>query len=423
MRKLLCFIGFGSISFAAFGAGIMSNYGNAKTAVASPVKAAVSSTSSMSLASTDRRATNSTSNRGYTGTNNSSFRQNYKANYILNNVPDIDGTCRNKISQCLTEYCGDVAALPGTTNTTCNGASYGQLYNWTLLCLQRDKSNLFTQYQVGNNGGRTASALCTPYVQQELSSYLAMSEMADNLSKAKSSQCVSARNELEAAIVCHEVALTMGTETANKLTTELNSYCGDGASSGGSALMVQKFANAGNAGANVWEWVDKAVNLDFNKKGSDWKEGVDAVLAGYVNRMNLACGENFKVQDQARPKETSNLQTVAGLVLTGNTDSFAPDNSGTSNAKLSMEVLSASPVYDRATAEQVVNAGLTKANVLVQNAFLTSAQMQEMQDNYTNGTKVFVLRDGSRCFTIVKVALADNEQRLLAQQYSNCVAN
>ena len=71
--------------------------------------------------------------------------------------------------------------------------------------------------------------------------------------------------------------------------------------------MVSRFANAGNIGANIWGWAEKIVTLDLNKKASDWENAVDAVLASYTNRMNLACGENMQLNLAAHETAGSNV--------------------------------------------------------------------------------------------------------------------
>ena len=85
-----------------------------------------------------------------------------------------------------------------------------------------------------------------------------------------------------------------------------------------------------------------------------------------------------------------------------------------------MEVTSLSEIYDYATANQVVQAGLTNS-ALTQNAFLSSAQMDSMQNAYKLGTKVFIIRDSSRCYTIPVATLTQTETSLVAQTFANCV--
>ena len=207
------------------------------------------------------------------------------------------------------------------------------------------------------------------------------------------------------------------------LTTQLTDYCGAGVP-GGSAEMVTRFANAGNVGANIWGWAEKIVNLDLNNKGANWEAAVDAVLASYTNRMNLACGDNLQLNTVSHPttNSASGLQTAAVLVA-----SVAfPDAAGSSIEKpgdwsVYMEVTSMSEVYDYATANQVVQAGLTN-NSLTQNSFLTSAQMDNMQNAYKKGTKVFILRDSSRCFVIPVQTLTQTETSIIAQSFANCVS-
>jgi Na+-translocating ferredoxin:NAD+ oxidoreductase RnfD subunit len=90
------------------------------------------------------------------------------------------------------------------------------------------------------------------------------------------------------------------------------------------------------------------------------------------------------------------------------------------NQSVFMEVTSLSEIYDYNTANQVVQAGLTN-NALTQNAFLSSAQMDNMQKAYRLGTKVFVIRDSARCFTIPVATLTQSETSMVAQMFANCV--
>jgi hypothetical protein len=86
-----------------------------------------------------------------------------------------------------------------------------------------------------------------------------------------------------------------------------------------------------------------------------------------------------------------------------------------------MDVQSMNDVFDYATAKQVVQAGLTNSP-LTQNAFLNSGQMDNMQKAYKSGTKVFVLRDSVRCWTVPVQVLSNTEQSLVAQQLASCSA-
>ena len=203
--------------------------------------------------------------------------------------------------------------------------------------------------------------------------------------------------------------------------SQLTDYCGAGVA-GGSAEMVSRFANAGNIGANIWGWAEKIITLDLNKKASDWETAVDSVLASYTNRMNLACGEDMQLNLPARDNSgTSVLQNVANTVAT----SVAfPDtqkkNDGAVNSSLYMDVTSRTEIYDYATANTVIQAGLTNSP-LTQNAFFTPAQMDNMQTAYKNGTNLFILRDSTRCFIVPVAEMSAAEKSMMAQQFSTCI--
>jgi len=257
--------------------------------------------------------------RGQKGIANA-YIQNQRNTYFLVTQPDVDTACRRKIMNCLTDYCGDSTVVPGKTSSRCMYATETELYNYALLCLQKDTSILLPQYNTmtrnGAGGMNTAARLCPSYVQQELMSYLSMANMADKLTKSHSDLCVQRRRELEAAMACHSVALAYGNETTSMLTTQLTDYCGAGVA-GGSAEMVTRFVNAGNVGASVWGWAEKIVSLDLNNKGANWESAVDAVLASYTNRMNLACGDDLQLNTVSHPTTTNttpNLQNAVSLV-------------------------------------------------------------------------------------------------------------
>jgi hypothetical protein len=208
------------------------------------------------------------------------------------------------------------------------------------------------------------------------------------------------------------------------LITQLTDYCGAGVS-GGSAEMVTRFANAGNVGANIWGWAEKIVSLDGSSKGANWEAAVDSVLASYTNRMNLACGDNLQLNTVSHPTTTNttpNLQNAVAVVA----NVAFPTTTNTVAAKTEdygvyMEVTSMSEIYDYNTANQVVQAGLTNS-ALTQNSFLTSSQMDTMQKAYKYGTKVFIIRDSSRCFTVPVTTLTQTETSIIAQAFANCVS-
>lgn len=395
------------------------------------VSAGTVATDSVSRGSTAYNTTSGTTNtvnRGYQGLANA-YVANQRNTYYMVTQPDVDSACRTKIYNCLAEYCGDVTVVPGQRSGRCQYASESELYNYALLCLQKDTSVLLPQYNTnvrGSAGGlNTAARLCPPYVQQEVMSYLAMANMADDLSKSHSDLCLQRRQELTAAMACHSVALAYGNETTSMLTTQLTDACGAGVP-GGSAEMVTRFANAGNVGANVWGWAEKILNLDMNQKGEDWQMAVDSVLASYTNRMNLACGDDLQLNtasvSTSNSSQPSTLQTVAALATGVAFPTAAPNvENPYEGQSLYMEVKTMSNVYDYATAQQLVQAAMSNSAV-TQNDFFTTAQLSDMQTAYVRGTKVFIVRDSARCFIIPVQTMTTQETNLIAQAFSSCIS-
>ncbi len=360
--------------------------------------------------------------RGNQGVVNA-YKTNQRNTYYMVNVPDVDSACRTKIDQCLSDYCGDVTVVPGQVSGRCAYATESELYNYVLLCLRNDTTMLLPNYAAGTRMGvggvNTAAHLCPSYVQQELMAWLSMSNMANELAKTHSPQCLERRRELEAALSCHSVALAYGNETSSMLMSQLTDYCGAGVP-GGSAEMVSRFANAGNVGANIWGWAEKIITLDLNKKASDWETAVDSVLASYTNRMNLACGEDMQLNLPQRDNSSSSALQTAAAVAVGVAFPDTQKKTDAGNVSIYMEVKSRTDIYDYNTANTVVQAGLTNSS-LTQNAFFTPAQMDDMQNAYKRGTKLFILRDSTRCFMVPVAELSASERSMMAQQFSTCM--
>ena len=163
----------------------------------------------------------------------------------------------------------------------------------------------------------------------------------------------------------------------------------------------------------------------MNKKGEDWQAAIDAVLAGYTNRMNLACGDNMQLNTVSHGTSSSQptaLQTVAALAVNASFPTTTQKNNNPhENQSIWMEVRSLSDeiyTYDRAF--QIINAAMSLPSI-TQNAFLTSAQIDNMQKAYSRGTKVFILRDSARCFVVTVATMTDAEQSLVAQSFANCI--
>ena len=168
------------------------------------------------------------------------------------------------------------------------------------------------------------------------------------------------------------------------------------------------------------------MNLDMNNKGEDWQMAVDSVLASYANRMNLACGDNLQINTASTPTSDSSqpttLQTVAALATGVAFPTATPQvENPYENQSLYMELTSMSQIYDYDTAHQVVQAAMSNP-ATTQNAFLTTAQLADMQTAYTRGTKVFIIRDSSRCYIVPVATMTTQETNMVAQMFASCIS-
>ena len=166
----------------------------------------------------------------------------------------------------------------------------------------------------------------------------------------------------------------------------------------------------------------------MNNKGEDWQMAVDSVLASYTNRMNLACGDDLQINTASystsgtSSSQPSTLQTVAALATGVAFPSTAPvAENPYENQSLYMDLTTMSNVYDYATAQQLVQAAMSNPST-TQNAFLTTAQLNNMQTAYTRGTKVFIIRDSARCYIVPVASLTTQENNLISQMFASCVA-
>ena len=48
--------------------------------------------------------------------------------------------------------------------------------------------------------------------------------------------------------------------------------------------------------------------------------------------------------------------------------------------------------------------------------------MEKMQKAYKKGTKVFIIRDSSRCYTVPVASLTPTETSVIAQSFATCVS-
>lgn len=362
---------------------------------------------------------------------NAGIAEAYKTNqrnvYFMVNQPDVDTACRQKIYSCLSEYCGDTTIVPGQRTSKCQYVKENELYNYALLCLQKDTEILLPQYGTntvnGHGGMNTAARLCPSYVQQEIMSYLSMMNMATQLTKSNSDLCFKRRQELEAAMACHSVAMAYSNETDSKLTSLLTDYCGAGIP-GGSAEMVTRYSTAGNIGADIMGWADKIISLEMNSRGEDWITAINAVLASYTNRMNLACGDNLQLNTISYSgngtSKPSTLQTVALMALGASQPAATETPNPYANQPIWMEVNTLHNIWTYNEAYQVVQA-VFSSGALTQNAFFTPAQMDDMHTAYIRGTKVFVIHDNARCYIVPVQTLTSSEETLVAQKFANCM--
>ena len=161
---------------------------------------------------------------------------------------------------------------------------------------------------VGNDKLADFIKNCTAYKGEALTQWLGAKDVIETSAVKGSEDCIFATEKLNAAKKCYTAALA---HDGNFFEFEnlMKATCGNFPD------VAQKFADAGDLGlANLPKLLQNYSTLQFTSKSENWRNAVEATLAGYIYDAKAACGEdNYDIIEfnTFTPDKQENLLTIA----------------------------------------------------------------------------------------------------------------
>ncbi len=211
-----------------------------------------------------------------------------------------ENECKTKYIQALDMECYDAANVhSGGLYSNCNDKTVTEFYD--IMDMQLAKI-------IGTTDFIRYKADCDPYKGAALQAWIPTKDIQEKSALKNSSQCQLANKRLTAAKKCYSAAIA---HNGNSYEFEnlMKATCGDYAD------VATQFAKAGDLGlSNIPQLITNYATLQFTNKSENWRQSVEAILAGYTYDARQACGEetydllqlNEFTQDQR-----TNLLTVA----------------------------------------------------------------------------------------------------------------
>ena len=138
---------------------------------------------------------------------------------------------------------------------------------------------------VGANEFSAYKKKCDAYKGYALDKWLGAKNTVETSAVKGSSECVVANNRLKAAKKCYAAAIAHDGNFF-EFTNLMTQTCGE------QPDVASKFAKAGDLGlANIPKLLENYSTLQFTNKSENWRNAVEAVLAGYIYEARQACGE------------------------------------------------------------------------------------------------------------------------------------
>ncbi len=192
----------------------------------------------------------------------------------------IDSECYSEIDYCFNRYCFDKKTLTDGVYSKCGAQSPATVLINVEECL---KTRSVIKELDLTKGCKKVS----------YNRVLTLMENKDRMEKGlkkNSASCQYATNMLQAAKKCYAAMINSDGSFSRSLYDELNNLCGERVS--GEPDMAKRFFNAGDYGLSDLDMVNALKASGQNTvKRENWRQVVDATLAGYTEIAELSCGE------------------------------------------------------------------------------------------------------------------------------------
>lgn len=200
--------------------------------------------------------------------------------------------CNVDIDYCFNRYCFDKKTLSEGVYSKCGAEPASKILINIEACL--DTRSVIKSLDLKNG--------CKNYSYNRVVNLLANKDVIETGLKKNSNECQKATKALQAAKECYALMISSDGSYSLDLYEKLDKLCGFEVS--GDSYMLNRFFQAGDYGqANLQAISDLEATGQNTVKRENWRQVVDATLAGYTEIAELACGEEdyklTKVNDYA----------------------------------------------------------------------------------------------------------------------------
>ena len=200
--------------------------------------------------------------------------------------------CNVDIDYCFNRYCFDKKTLSEGVYSKCGAEPASKILINIEACL--DTRSVIKSLDLKNG--------CKNYSYNRVVNLLANKDVIETGLKKNSNECQKATKALQAAKECYALMISSDGSYSLDLYEKLDKLCGFEVS--GDSYMLNRFFQAGDYGqSNLQAISDLEATGQNTVKRENWRQVVDATLAGYTEIAELACGEEdyklTKVNDYA----------------------------------------------------------------------------------------------------------------------------
>ena len=193
--------------------------------------------------------------------------------------------CNVDIDYCFNRYCFDKKTLNEGVYSKCGAEPASKILLNVEDCLQTRA--VIKQLDLKDG--------CKSYSYDRVVSLLENKDVIETGLKRNSEECQKATKALQAAKNCYALMISSDGVSSLDLYNKLDELCGFNVS--GDSYMLNRFFEAGDYGeSNIGALNDLKATNQNTKKRENWRQIVDATLAGYTEIAELACGaEDYQI--------------------------------------------------------------------------------------------------------------------------------
>ena len=196
-----------------------------------------------------------------------------------------EAQCNVDIDYCFNRYCFDKKTLSQGVYSKCGAEPASRILINVEDCLQARSVIKSLNLTTG----------CKTFSYNRVLNLLSGKDVIETGLKRNSKECTKATKALQAAKACYAIMISSDGSNSLDRYNLLDANCGFAAS--GDSYMLNRFYEAGDYGeSNLGAIDDLRATGQNTQKRENWRQVVDATLAGYTEIAELACGaEDYKL--------------------------------------------------------------------------------------------------------------------------------